>query len=71
MTMSVGTFTREEAVEAFEKIGLAAARWEARGEERKALEIAENMLSSGFPLETVSAMTKLDPETVKAIIRIK
>jgi predicted pyridoxine 5'-phosphate oxidase superfamily flavin-nucleotide-binding protein len=43
------------------------ARAEARAEERKALEIAENMVNLGFPLEAIISATRLDPETVKAI----
>ena len=39
----------------------------ARAEERKALDIAQNMANSGFPIETIVAMTKLDPEKVKAM----
>ena len=56
--------------EVFERTGLAA-RWEARGKamgkESEALAIAKNMVSSGFPLETVVSMTKLDPEKVKEL----
>ena len=44
-------------------------RAEARGEERKALDIAENMVNLGIPLETVVAATKLDPEKVKALYK--
>ena len=52
--------------EVFERTGLAA-KWEARGEERKALDIAKNMANSGFPPETVVSITRLDPEIVKGL----
>ena len=43
------------------------AKGQAEGAERKALDIAENMVNLGLPLETVVAATKLDPEKVKAL----
>ena len=52
--------------EVLEEAGLVA-KWEARGEEYKAIEVAKKMLSSGFPLETVASMTELDPEKVKTL----
>ena len=60
--------------EVLEEAGLVA-KWEARGEaqgeakgvERKAIEVAKKMLSSGFPLETVASMTELDPEKIKTL----
>ena len=52
----------------FEKTGMAA-RWEAKAEARTALDIAQNMVNSGFPLETVVSMTKLDPEKVKELYK--
>ena len=45
------------------------ARGQAEGAERKALDIAQNMVSLGFPMETVIAATKLDPEKVKALYK--
>jgi len=56
--------------EVLERTGLVArweARAEARGRQNEALDIAKNMVSSGFPLETVISMTKLDPEKVKGL----
>ncbi|WP_461256398.1 hypothetical protein [Treponema sp. R80B11-R83G3] len=53
-----------------EETGLAAeleARGEARGEERKSLSIAQNMIKLGFPIETVISATQLDPEKVKTL----
>ena len=50
----------------FERTGLAA-RWEARGEENKALVIAKNLLDLGVPLETIASATQLEPEKVKAL----
>ena len=56
--------------EVFERTGFAA-RWEvrgeARGEERKALAIAQNMVNLGLPLETIVSATSLDPEKVKKL----
>ena len=43
------------------------AKWEARGEENKAINIAKNLLNLGIPLDTVVSATQLDPEKVKAI----
>ena len=43
------------------------ARWEARGEERKGLSIAQNMINMGLPLETVVSATQLDPEKVRSL----
>ena len=54
--------------EIFEEAGLVA-RWEARGEERKALDIAQNMINFGLPMETVISVTKLDPEKVKELYK--
>ena len=54
----------------FENAGLVAkweARGEARGEANKALDIAQNMVNSGFPLETIVSITELDPEKVKTL----
>jgi predicted transposase YdaD len=51
------------------------AKWEARGEargraegeEQMALTIAQNMVKSGLPVETIVSYTELDPEKVKAL----
>jgi predicted transposase YdaD len=42
-------------------------RWEARGEERKALEIAGNMLAGGFSVEQTAQLTGLDLEKVGSL----
>ena len=64
--------------EVFERTGLAA-KWEARGEargmtigeakgeERKAIDVAQNMINLGLPLETIVSATRLDPEKVKTL----
>ena len=44
------------------------AEWEAKGEERKAINIAQNLINMGFPVETVVSATNLDPEKVKALL---
>ena len=43
------------------------AKWEARGEENKAITIAKNLLNLGIPLDTVVSATQLAPEKVKAL----
>jgi predicted transposase YdaD len=60
--------------EIMEEAGVTA-EWEAkgevkgevRGEERKALEIAQNMVNQGYPLETVLSLTNADPEKLKVM----
>jgi len=52
--------------EVFERTGLAA-KWEARGEAKGRYDIAQQMVHSGFPAETVVSITKLDPEKVKEL----
>ena len=52
--------------EVFERTGLAA-KWEAKAEERKALDIAQNMVNLGLPFETVISATRLESEKVKAL----
>ena len=69
--------------EVLEEVGLTAI-WEARGEakgeirgvaigqakgeERKALEIVRNMLNSGFPVEQAAALSGLDVEKVRTLL---
>ena len=53
-----------------EEVGLIAkweAQGEARGEERKAIDIAQNLVKLGLPFETIISATSLDPEKVKAL----
>jgi len=52
--------------EVLEEIGVTA-RWEAKAEERKALEIAANMLRNGFPVEQVAALSGLDIEKIRTV----
>ena len=59
ITMSDETLTLDQV---FIETGLAA-RWE----ERKALDIAQNMINLGLPIETVVSATKLDLEKVKSL----
>jgi len=42
-------------------------KWEAEGEERKSLNIAQNMIKLGLPIETIISATQLDPEKVKTL----
>jgi hypothetical protein len=48
----------------------AEAQAEAR-EKSKVIAIARNMISSGFPLETVVSMTELEAEEVKKLLKKK
>jgi len=43
------------------------AEMEARGEERKSISIAQNMIKLGLPIETIISATQLDPEKVKTL----
>jgi len=47
------------------------AKAEARAEERKAIEVAKNLIELGIPIETVVSATKLDIEKVKALYKEK
>ena len=47
------------------------AKYEARGEERKAIDVAKKMVSSGFPPETIASITELAPEKVNALYQEK
>ena len=51
---------------ALEEIGWIA-EWEARGEERKALVIAQNLVKMGLPAEAIVSATQLEPEKVKTL----
>ena len=46
------------------------AKWEARGEERKALAIAKKMVECNYPLEDIVSVTKLDSEKVMELYHI-
>jgi hypothetical protein len=52
--------------EVLERTGITA-RAEARGEARKAMDIAQNLVNLGISFETVVSATELDPEKVKAL----
>ena len=52
-------------VDKWEAIG--EAKGEVIGKERKALDIAQKMISLGLPFETIVSATELDPEKVKAM----
>jgi len=52
--------------EVLERTGITA-RAEARGEERKAMGIAQNLVNMGLSFEAVVSATELDPEKVKAL----
>ena len=72
--------TAKSLEEVLERTGFTArveARGEAKGEarglvigeERKALDIAQNMVNLGFPPETVVSVTRLDMERVKELYK--
>jgi predicted transposase YdaD len=42
---------------------------EARGEERKALEIAKNFLAKGYPVEDIADATGLKPREVRKLVQ--
>jgi hypothetical protein len=67
--MSDATLTLDKVLE---EIGLTAqweARGEARGEERKALKIAKNLLAKGYPVEDLAEATGLEPKTVRKLAK--
>jgi hypothetical protein len=49
-----------------EEAGLTAI-WEARGEEKRATEIAKSLLTKGWSVEEIADVTKLDMETIKGL----
>jgi len=51
----------------FEEVGLIA-KWEAKGEEKKAQEIARNLLKNGFSAEQTALLSGLDVVKVEALI---
>ena len=61
-------------IEIMEEVG-ANVKWEAkgeaigeaRGEERKAIDVAKNMINLGLPFETIISATMLEPEKVKEL----
>ena len=67
MNMSSAARSLEEVLERTGFNARCEARAEARGEERKAFDIAQNMINLGLPIETVVSATKLDPEKIKKL----
>jgi len=68
LKMSDGTLSLQEI---FEKAGFSATwevKGEVRGEERKAMDIAQNMVNLGYSVEDITAVTLLDPEKVKSLM---
>ena len=63
LKMSDTTLTLDEI---FEEAGLVA-KWEAKAEERKAIEIAKNMLKEGFSYEQTAKLSELDIAKVRAM----
>jgi len=62
----MGAMDMSDTVMTLDQI-LEEAGFFARWEERKMLEIAREMLNSGFSIDTIVSITKLDPEKVKGL----
>jgi hypothetical protein len=60
---------RGEAIGITKGEAIGITKGEAIGEERKALDIARNLIRLGLPFETVVSGTNLDPKKVKALYR--
>ena len=69
--MSSTHLSLEELIEKEGWFAKYEALGEARGEERKAIDVAKKMVSSGFPPETVASITELAPEKVKELYQDK
>ena len=63
VAMSDEAITLDEVIESS---GLGA-RLVAKGRQSEALDIAQNMINLGFPLEAIASATRLDPEKVEAL----
>ena len=57
----------EKALEEHGYIAKWEAKWTARAEERKSLNIAQNMIGKGYPFEDIVSLTELDPEKVREL----
>jgi hypothetical protein len=60
---NAGEMTLEELLR---EVGFTQ-RWETRGKEEKALEIAKNLLAEGFSVEQTAKLAGLDPEKVRTL----
>ena len=60
-------YSQKRLDEVLDKIGLTA-KAEARGEERRNREIAQNMKNQGFTIDQIISATRLSPEKVEALI---
>jgi len=65
----VGFTARMEAKAEARGEARGVAIGKARGGEEKAVEIARNMLNSGFPAEQAAALSGLDVEKIKGLAR--
>jgi hypothetical protein len=59
--------TMEKVLEEAGLIAIWEARGEAIGEEKRAIEIARNLLAKGWTVEEIVDVTKLDKETIKGL----
>ena len=69
--IKIGLAAKWEAEGEAKGMAIGEARGEAKGvaigETNKALDIAQNMINLGLPLETIVSATMLDPETVRTL----
>ena len=71
MKMSNAVISFDELLEITGANDRAEARGLAKGAERKALAIAENMVNMGLPIETIVSATQLEIETVEKLFQEK
>ena len=64
---NVGWIAKWEARGVAKGITIGEAKSEPKWRKSEALDIAKNMISMGFPIETVASATRLDPEKVKEL----
>jgi len=63
--MAMGGKTLEEVLE---RAGLTA-KWEARGEARRNIKIAQTLIQKGLPIEETAEITELDLKTLEPLYR--
>jgi hypothetical protein len=68
LEMSDADMTIEEVVEQSGFMARWEARIEARGEEKKGLRLAKNLLDKGFSVEDAAELAEMDIEKVQALL---
>jgi predicted transposase YdaD len=66
LKMSDGTLTLDDVLD---EIGWTT-RWEEKGEEAKAIKIAQNLLKKGWSVEETAQTAELDLDTVKSLYTV-